>query len=631
VYVRTEGIFSSGWMLRSQLTKTPAAAVGTTAYVIDGTIDGTEDGSRIWGYMYAEPASGGAWIEVLYGGTRVTVISEENGWSYCHANGFAGYIKSDKLTTTPPAQETITMQQGTAMLTRKEVNFYKDMSTSSGTWGKIEKNKTLTIFYTRGDWAYTQTALNGQAHSGYVKLSDLMTFDEYYGNLEPADKLIPGPGEMLLYVDSPGGNVNLREGPGENARVVTRFVPGTCVTGKLITPGWAFVRSIDNAMGYMMAEFLVTADGTRLSDMSTAEDDKQEETKPAEDFRVVQTGNSGRLNLRKTPESTGRLINKYSNGTPVRMIEVLGQWAKVEIDGNTGYVMVKFLSAPAGSQPEEDAPEQEETPAPEAPEQEEKPANLTYVIETGNDGRLHLRKRASAASSSLGLFENGTVVTVESTENGWAKVEVGGKTGYMKMSFLRAYAMPSDPPATEEKPEEKPEETPVEPDAPETPEETHRTMYVQTGNDGRLHLRKRASTSSSSLGLFKNGTAVTVVGTQGSWAQVQVNGKEGYMKLSFLTGSAPESAPVKPEENKPEDTPEQPANPPAAGGSTYYVKTGNEGRLHLRARGTSNSKSLGLFENGTPVTVHAHHGAWVSVTVNGQTGYMKFTFLSTAP
>ena len=60
-------------------------------------------------------------------------------------------------------------------------------------------------------------------------------------------------------------------------------------------------------------------------------------------------------------------------------------------------------------------------------------------------------------------------------------------------------------------------------------------MYVQTGNDGRLHLRASKSTLARSLGLFENGTAVTVYEKSGSWARVKVNGLTGYMKHEFLS------------------------------------------------------------------------------------------------
>ena len=59
-----------------------------------------------------------------------------------------------------------------------------------------------------------------------------------------------------------------------------------------------------------------------------------------------------------------------------------------------------------------------------------------------------------------------------------------------------------------------------------------------------------------------------------------------------------------------------------------YVSTGNSGALNLRESFSTSSRSLGLYPNGTPVFVYATLGAWVHVSVGGQTGYMMAKFLS---
>jgi uncharacterized protein YgiM (DUF1202 family) len=137
-------------------------------------------------------------------------------------------------------------------------------------------------------------------------------------------------------------------------------------------------------------------------------------------------------------------------------------------------------------------------------------------------------------------------------------------------------------------------------------------QYVSTGNAGRLHLREYASRNARSLGLYLNGTPVRVLSSFGPWAYVNVNGAAGYMMTRYLAAYPPQPAP----------------NPVAA---IRYVRTGNAGRLHLRAYASRDARSLGLYANGTPVTVIADCGAWCYVNAAGKTGYMMSVYLTASP
>ena len=218
-------------------------------------------------------------------------------------------------------------------------------------------------------------------------------------------------------------------------------------------------------------------------------------------------------------------------------------------------------------------------------------------IQTGNTGRLHLRALPSADSQSLGLFSNGTPVLVESISGNWALVQVYGQRGYMSLSCLS-----SVPPTN-------PTVTPV-------PTE-YTTLYVQTGNSGKLHLREYASQNARSLGLFPNGTLLYAVDMGNGWSYVTVNGLTGYMMNKFLAFSSSNVTPA-------------PVTPvPAPTGSTLlYIATGNSGKLHLRENMSTDAGSLGLYPNGTQVAVIANYGAWAYVNVAGKTGYMMTRYLA---
>lgn len=51
-----------------------------------------------------------------------------------------------------------------------------------------------------------------------------------------------------------------------------------------------------------------------------------------------------RLHLREKPDRGSRSLGKYYSGTPVKVWEIRGGWAQVEIGGQSGFMMTKYLT-----------------------------------------------------------------------------------------------------------------------------------------------------------------------------------------------------------------------------------------------------------------------------------------------
>lgn len=308
-------------------------------------------------------------------------------------------------------------------------------------------------------------------------------------------------------------------------------------------------------------------------------------------YMYIQTGNSGKLHLRALPSMESQSLGLYPNGTSVLVESISGKWAFVQVNGRRGYMSLNCLTGIAPSQIPATAPVATE--------------NTTLYVRTGNSGKLHLREFASQSAASLGLYPNGTAVHVTARSGAWAFAEIGGVTGYMMLQYLTNVA-PAQPVITN------PPANPVSP-------ASAALMYVRTGNSGKLHLREYASQEARSLGLYPNGTQVYALAMGNGWSQAVVSGQSGYMMSKYL---APYSA-------APIITP-APTAAPIPGGTLKYVATGNTGRLHLRENMSTASASLGLFYNGTQVTVIQDYGVWAYVNVAGQMGYMMTRYLASA-
>lgn len=250
--------------------------------------------------------------------------------------------------------------------------------------------------------------------------------------------------------------------------------------------------------------------------------------------------------------------------------------------------------------------------------------NNAYVKYT-DAGKINLRSGPSSSYRILTAIDPGTPLEVLDVVGKWAHVYVADPKGYGKLDgymytdyiedmsglIVHAYPMTTDYAVTGS--------AGTSPYYAFPYVTEHTTMYVYTGNSGRLHLREYAGQGARSLGLYPTGTEVIVLNRSGNWAYVYVNGVYGYMMLSYLTTQ--------------QYQPVQPIQPvvPISGAVIKYIYTGNSGRLHLREYASQNARSLGLFPNGTQVYASDLGNGWSYVTFNGYAGYMMTRYLTTSP
>lgn len=123
---------------------------------------------------------------------------------------------------------------------------------------------------------------------------------------------------------------------------------------------------------------------------------------------------------------------------------------------------------------------------------------------------LHLRKSASAKSTSLGVIpKNTTINFVEDQGNGWSKVKWNAKTGYCSNKYLAGSTL-SNASSTD-------------------------TKTATTTN--ALNLRQSPSSLTASLGVIPASKVVTVIeDTDFGWSKVRYNSLTGYCSNTYLKG-----------------------------------------------------------------------------------------------
>lgn len=152
---------------------------------------------------------------------------------------------------------------------------------------------------------------------------------------------------------------------------------------------------------------------------------------------------------------------------------------------------------------EEEAKKKEE----EKKKDEETETTMVYVLE-----KVNVRSEPSETSESLGLVDPGSALTKFSEADGWTKVDLNGKTGYIKSEYVSA---------------EKPDTSAAD------------AAGLTLGSTVRLsestNIRTEASESADRLALAYAGESVTVISVDANgWTKVNYNGQEGYIKTEYV-------------------------------------------------------------------------------------------------
>lgn len=283
-----------------------------------------------------------------------------------------------------------------------------------------------------------------------------------------------------------------------------------------------------------------------------------------------------RLNLRAEPSATAKSLGKYYTGTPVTLTgQTLNGFVQVLLSGTTlGWLDTRFITTDAANF------------VPELP-----------VITIKNRGSgANLRSGPSTSYNRIGWYKHGTQLTLLGVRaDGWCHVTVDGITGYMSESLLSgaypfSYGTDSDDPLLYG-----------------NLADGQTLMYINARSaGGQIHLRKEASTSSKSLGLFFTGTPVTLVShTRTGWAYVRIGGTEGYMAADYLT------------QLKPLQT-----------GERRIIRNKQADGLNLRSLPSTGGEVLAYLTNYSTVTVLGDlSDGWCYVLAGEEYGYMLGTGL----
>ena len=276
----------------------------------------------------------------------------------------------------------------------------------------------------------------------------------------------------------------------------------------------------------------------------------------AESFMVVKGGG---LNLRQQPSLSAKVLGQYPTGTWMTVLSEDGEWSKVSVNGKEGYVMNKYLSSAASSS--------------------------TLYVRTNTGRGLNLRDQPSLEGNIITSFKPGTAVEVLQRGNGWHKVSVQGKTGYMASQYL----------------------TGAQTSGGSVSGKTG--VVANPGANQVLLLRETASTDARVLGYFRNGTQVTILGESGSFYKVNVASKTGYMMKKYITLSTSSSSTL-----------------PEAPFTAELINPNGNAIVNFRTAPGLNASIIKAHKVGTQIKVLETGDVWCKAEIDGVTGYVSRYF-----
>lgn len=270
----------------------------------------------------------------------------------------------------------------TRVITAGTLNLRAEANTDSDILGKYGWGTEVEVLGFDGSWAFVQ--VGGQ--KGYM-------YTQYLG--------AEGSASYTRYVNTNSRGLNLRRTP--NGDILGSYPRGTAVTVLSTVDGWSKVE-VGGQTGYMASLWLSsgkpsTSTGS-TSSIGTATVNNPKDTQV--------------LFLRSEPSTDSNALGYYRNGKNVTLLKKLDGWYKVKVDGQTGYMMAKYLKVSS-----------------------EITSGSATVFNPNGNSYVNFRKSASLNSSILSTVPVGTKISVLDKGTDWTKTEIDGKTGYISTWFLK--------------------------------------------------------------------------------------------------------------------------------------------------------------------------------------------------
>ncbi|WP_242240829.1 SH3 domain-containing protein [Bacillus cereus group sp. BfR-BA-01309] len=235
-----------------------------------------------------------------------------------------------------------------------------------------------------------------------------------------------------------------------------------------------------------------------------------------------------------------------------------------------------------------------------APEQNTQKAATTVQAYASNSSSytvnasvLHVRAGASTSHDIISRVYNGQSLNVIGEENGWFKININGKTGFVSGEFVSKNGASNSNVST-------------------TGGKNKVTADV-------LRVRTAPNTSSSVSGRVYEGQTLNVIGQENGWVKINHNGQVGYVSSEFVSGVSSNAG----SSNNNTNNNNQESVKPASGNYTVNVSS-----LRVRTGPSTSHTTVGSVTKGQVVQVVGEVQDWFKINYAGQTAYVSKDYVT---
>ena len=364
-----------------------------------------------------------------------------------------------------------------------------------------------------------------------------------------------------------GNDVNMREGPGTEFRILDCLPRGAYVTVTDRSSAPWYCVEYDGTVGFMSASFLdVNEEESAQPVTNTTDAALQAILDQCQEGYV----DAMYVRFRSAPGSEYSVLGEYNRGKPLLYYDTYGDWAACFIDGRPGFLYADYVGLgrfsgwddantqnTAGQQQEEVQPDEyegeplplylriQETPTPSPSVRVPTPSDqlaLEHASTPGaeqtpgyiNANYVRFRKGPASSFPIIETYNAGTVVEVTGEYMDWTACIIDGEFGFVYTDYV---TIPQQVPAYEAPAEATEQITVTEEATPMLPLVMPEVMFDDvdgyvSGNNVRM--RAAPTMSAPIVKELSYGNTLKIVGRTDDWAAVICGNAAGYIYGTYV-------------------------------------------------------------------------------------------------
>lgn len=355
-----------------------------------------------------QPRTNSRIIGSLSRGATVELHERTGSWYKIRVNNRWGYIHGDYVRVQSSASSGSQIT-GTGKITASRLNVRASASTGARIVGTLNNGQQVDLYERSGQWYKVKLSNGwGYIHGDYVQVT------QSSGGNSSGSGSSAGSGSSQVTGSGTitATRLNVRASASTSARIVSSLNQGTKVDLYGKSGQWHQIK-VNNGWGYIHQDYVqVSQSGGSSSGSGSSAGSNSEVTGSG-------TITASRLNVRASASTGSRIIASLNQGTKVDLYERSGQWHKVRVNNQWGYIHSDYVRVSQTSGGSSSGASEQVTGS-----------------GTVTASRLNVRESASTSSRIVSFLSSGARVDLYGSSGDWYKIKAGNGWGYVHSSYI---------------------------------------------------------------------------------------------------------------------------------------------------------------------------------------------------